>query len=274
MTLRWDHWHIEPSSVCALKCPRCPRIEVAGTLLNRQLTLEFFQNRIGEQYVKQIQRITFCGNDGDPIYCRDLIDICAWIKQVNPEISLVIVTNGSYRSDDWWRDLAQCLDHRDEVHWSLDGWDQDSNQQYRVGSDWRSIILGIRRFHQHSNGTYTVWDAIAFRFNQDRLDQMRQQAQALGFDAFQLTLSTKFGSRYVEAYGVDDELEPTRADLVSSQERYQRRHYALTSRTRPDQQLKQIFLQRAQQLSKHTDYSATPRAGFQNRIRACSRRRT
>ena len=42
------HWHIEPSSICTLKCPRCPRAEVPEGLLNRQLSLKFFQNQIGE----------------------------------------------------------------------------------------------------------------------------------------------------------------------------------------------------------------------------------
>jgi len=69
------HWHIEPSSICTLKCPRCPRAEVKESLLNKQLTLEFFQNQIGKNIIEGIKRITFCGNDGDPIYCNDLIEI-------------------------------------------------------------------------------------------------------------------------------------------------------------------------------------------------------
>lgn len=40
MNLVWDHWHIEASSKCALRCPRCPRAELSGSLLSQQLSLE------------------------------------------------------------------------------------------------------------------------------------------------------------------------------------------------------------------------------------------
>ena len=52
----WDHWHIEPSSICTLKCPRCPRAEIPESLLNRQLTLDFFKNQIGADIIKQIKK--------------------------------------------------------------------------------------------------------------------------------------------------------------------------------------------------------------------------
>ena len=124
--LVWDHWHIEPSSICTLKCPRCPRAEVPDSLLNRQLTLDFFKDQIGQDTARKIRKITFCGNDGDPIYCRDLVDIIVWFKTLNPQISITVITNGSYKSPDWWQYLGKVLDANDEVHWSLDGWDQIS----------------------------------------------------------------------------------------------------------------------------------------------------
>lgn len=253
MTLALDHWHFEVSSICVLKCPRCPRQEVAESLLNRQLTLEFFQQQIGAHRMAQIKRITFCGNDGDPIYCREFLEIVQWIKQVNPEINLVIVTNGSHRTSQWWEKLAGILNQHDELHWSLDGWDQISNQQYRVNSDWDSIFLGIQTFFSHNQTTYRVWAAIAFRFNQDSLGRMQQQAQSLGFDLFQLTQSTKFGSQLPEIYGTNDALEPTQSDMISTTGRFQRITHQVTPRSRPGQQLRQVFLQRAQDLDKHTE---------------------
>lgn len=180
MKLRWDHWHIELSSVCALRCPRCPRSEVADTLLNRQLTLEFFQKQLTEPVLTQVKKITFCGNDGDPIYCRDLIKICQWLKDINPALQIVIVTNGSHKTNDWWHQLGHVLDHQDEINWSIDGWDQASNEQYRVNSDWHSIVEGIKTFGSTNQHTFRVWAAIAFRFNQQKLDHMQALAGSLG----------------------------------------------------------------------------------------------
>lgn len=250
--IRWDHWHIEPSSICALRCPRCPRAEVPESLLNRQLTLDFFKNQVGVDVARQIRKITFCGNDGDPIYCRELVEIIVWFKTLNPNIQIVIITNGSYKPAHWWQYLGKVLNQHDEVHWSLDGWDDSSNQQYRVQSNWASIIQGIQAFRSVNQATYLVWAAIAFRFNQQHHEHMKAQASALGFDSFQLTKSTKFGSKYPSAYGIEDLLEPTDPALVASAHRFERVVTSLTSKIRPGAELKIEFLKRATQLGNHS----------------------
>ena len=43
MSLALWHWHIEVSSKCTLKCPRCPRQEVPDTLVSTELKLDFFK---------------------------------------------------------------------------------------------------------------------------------------------------------------------------------------------------------------------------------------
>ena len=250
----WDHWHIEPSSICTLKCPRCPRAEIPDTLLNRQLTLKFFQEQLGIDTIKKIKKITFCGNDGDPIYCREFLEICQWIKQIHSKIQLVLVTNGSYKSSDWWTNLGAVFNEHDQIHWSIDGWDHTSNLQYRVNSDWISIINGINSFNQVNDLTYKVWAAIGFRFNQDHIEHMKLVAKSLLFDQFQLTKSTKFGSKYPDSYGANDCLEPNDSELVSSSFRFERVITSLSNRTQPGAELKQIFFQRAQEL-KNAPYS-------------------
>lgn len=251
MMLAWDHWHIEPSSICTLKCPRCPRAEVPESLLNRQLTLDFFKNQIGSDIVKQIKKITFCGNDGDPIYCRDFLDICSWIKKTNPTIQLVLITNGSHKPMDWWQQLGETFDANDEIHWSIDGWDQESNEQYRVNSNWLSIMNGINAFNQANTTTYMVWASIAFKFNEHHLLRQKIAAMACGFDSYQLTKSTKFGSKY-SAYGTNDPLEPEDSRLIASGHRFERIIQALTPKQRPGNELKTIFLQRAETLGNYS----------------------
>jgi MoaA/NifB/PqqE/SkfB family radical SAM enzyme len=250
--IRWDHWHIEASSICALRCPRCPRAEVPESLLNKQLSLDFFKNQVGEDVARQIRKITFCGNDGDPIYCKDLVEIIIWFKTLNPTIQIVIITNGSYKPVHWWEYLGKALNEHDEIHWSLDGWGEASNEQYRVWSDWASIMHGLEAFKKANSTTYRVWAAIAFRFNQDRIEHLRTQAKDLGFDSFQLTKSTKFGSKYPSAYGTEDLLEPTNPALVASAHRFERVVTLLSSKSRPGAELKIEFLKRATQLGNHS----------------------
>tara|TARA_B100000989_G_scaffold79352_1_gene56528 strand:+ start:2776 stop:3807 length:1032 start_codon:yes stop_codon:yes gene_type:complete len=256
MKLALDHWHIEVSSICTLKCPRCTRVEMPETLLNRQLTLDFFRTQIGESHIKKIRKISFCGDDGDPIYAKDFLQIVHWIKEINPQLQLLIITNGSYKKADWWQKLAMLLNEHDEVHWSLDGWDQESNSKYRVNCDWKSIMLGIVTFREHNKITYTVVATIAFRFNENNLQDINNIAINNNFDCWQLTKSTKFGSTYPDAYSNNDLLEPTNKFLIAKGHRFERQQYKISTKTRPGEDLKKIFLERALELNKNNEYPA------------------
>jgi len=222
------HWHIEISSKCTLQCPRCARSEVPDSLINTELKLDFFKKNFTMGFIAtKLHKVTFCGDDGDPIYAHDLIPVIRYLKSVR-DVAIVIVTNGSYKKSEWWADLGRALDENDEVHFSIDGYDQASNEQYRVNSDFESIMLGAKTLRQHSK-CYMTWAAIAFKFNENHLDTMKDMAKQLGFDNFQLTKSTKFGSKN-SLYGVDDALEPTNKNLISSSHRFQRESFKLSER--------------------------------------------
>lgn len=227
MLATW-HWHIEISSKCTLRCPRCARQEVPGGLINTELDLEFFKQNFTPEFIRSnVEKITFCGDDGDPIYAHDLVEVIRYIKSVK-DVELVIVTNGSYKSIPWWESLGSVLTVNDSVHFSVDGYNQESNVQYRVNSDWQSIMDGIWALRATTRAQL-IWAAIAFRFNEDHIDQMVEQARKLGMDRFQLTKSTKFGSVY-PSYGADDALEPSQR-FVSSTHRFERDYIELTGRT-------------------------------------------
>ena len=226
MLATW-HFHIEISSKCTLRCPRCARQEVPDSLVNTELDLEFFKRNFTPEFIlSNVEKITFCGDDGDPIYAHDLIAVIEYIKSIKP-VEIVIITNGSHKRETWWSELGSVLDDTDTVHFSIDGWDNESNNQYRVNSDFDSIIKGIVGIRRTS-ACRLVWAAIAFKFNEDRIDTMREQARSLGMDVFQLTKSTKFGSVY-PSYGVNDPLQPS-PKYVSSSYRFERKTFALSQK--------------------------------------------
>lgn len=228
MKLATWHWHIEVSSKCTLKCARCARSEVPDTLVNTELSLEFFKKNFTPEFiVKNVEKITFCGDDGDPIYAREFIQIVKYLKSVKP-IKIVIVTNGSYKSADWWKSLASALTDKDHIHFSLDGWDQQSNSQYRENSNWDSILTGITAVRENSS-VFMTWDAIAFSFNENQIELMKTIAASLGFDQFQLTLSTKFNKVY-PVYPANDLLQPSN-NFISGSHRFERQFFPLSTRT-------------------------------------------
>ena len=225
MLATW-HFHIEISSKCTLQCPRCARQEVPNGLVNTELDLEFFKRNFTPEFVKaNVEKITFCGDDGDPIYAHDLIPVIQYIKDIKP-VEIVIITNGSHKKISWWTELGRLLGPDDSVHFSIDGYDHNSNNLYRVNSDYDSIIAGLQTLRATSR-CRIVWAAIAFKFNEDHLDFMQQFAKKLGVDVFQLTKSTKFGSVY-PSYGIDDPLQPN-LKFVSNTHRFERDAIALTT---------------------------------------------
>jgi MoaA/NifB/PqqE/SkfB family radical SAM enzyme len=201
-----EHWHIEPCSKCSLRCPRCSRQEVPQGLVNTDLSLEWFKNNFTGKLLTDVKKLTFCGDDGDPIYAKDLLAILKWFRENNNIVQFVIVTNGSYKTKMWWEQLNDILNEKDHIHFSLDGWDQESNNVYRVNCDWESIMFGIDALKKSK--AFKTWAAIAFKFNEERITHMEDLAKQLGFDSFQLTLSTKFNKNY-PSYPINDPLQPS-----------------------------------------------------------------
>lgn len=209
------HWHFELTSICTLKCPRCSRTEVPEDLVTDSLSLDFFIENFNKDLVSKIKRVSLCGYDGDPIYNKQFIEICDYFKTLNPKLELYIVTNGSYKSKEWWNKLSNTLNEYDQIHFSLDGWDQLSNEKYRINSDWESIMDGVVALQDKD--VRLVWDAIYFDFNYSNVPDMISKAKELKFDAFRITKSNKFN--YIYSH-YSQNLEPP-PDFISSSGRFE-----------------------------------------------------
>jgi MoaA/NifB/PqqE/SkfB family radical SAM enzyme len=195
------------------------------------MTLDFVKKFFTEDMlINNVKRVTMCGDVGDPIYCKEYIDICRYIKIINSDIHIFTITNGSYKKESWWEDLASVLNDRDVVNFSIDGYDDYTNNIYRVNSNFDSIIRGITTLRSNNKNVFLNWASIIFSFNQDNLDYIADMAKSLGMDTLQLTRSTKFGSKYGEAYGgLTDSLEP-RLEYISKSHRYERETINLSGR--------------------------------------------
>jgi MoaA/NifB/PqqE/SkfB family radical SAM enzyme len=227
------HWHIENSSICSLRCPRCPRAEIPDSLVQTSLGVDFFKRNFDMDMLANVWQISFCGDDGDPIYGKEFLETIEYLKSAKPKLSLRIVTNGSHRPAAWWKRLSAALNRYDEIHFSIDGWDQITNSRYRVNCDWDSIMEGVKILRENSDVLMT-WAAIVFSFNHAKMNYMSYLAEVAGFDRFQMTLSTKFGTVY-ENYLTDgvDTLEPP-PEYIPSGHRFKRTVLKLTDRTQAD----------------------------------------
>lgn len=211
MKSKYNHqtynWHLEISSKCALKCPRCPRTEYPDSLTPKQLGLSFIQKIFHPEFLRNnVRRITFSGGMGDPIYNTELLEITSYLKSTHPDFQLVIVTNGSYKSQSWWGELGKKLTSIDEVIFSVDGYNQETNNLYRKNSHWDSIIMGIETLAQ--SPPLVRWSTIAFKFNEQHIEKIKNLAKQHEADHFHLVLSERFGRRYIDPQTGLDPLKP------------------------------------------------------------------
>ena len=53
---------------------------------------------------------------------------------IDPTIQVFTITNGSYKTERWWKQFAKLSNKHDTINFSVDGYDQKSNDLYRVNS--------------------------------------------------------------------------------------------------------------------------------------------
>lgn len=196
-------YHIELTSKCALACPRCTRTIHQGQYEVTELSLPLFQQRFTPEVLQRTKRILFCGAHGDPIYHSEFHSIIQHLRQ-NPKLGFTLVTNGSHRKREWWRELAKQLIPKDRIKFSIDGL-RDSNHLYRRNSRWDDVMAAVEEV---SGKATLVWKFIVFRHNQHQIEEARALALSLGFQSFELVKSGKFDGEFLGPDGSGDPMKP------------------------------------------------------------------
>jgi MoaA/NifB/PqqE/SkfB family radical SAM enzyme len=181
---------IETTTRCTLKCPACSRTVFSQATgrpmphhdVDADLVYKFLDCSAG----KSIDELSLCGDAGDSIYYPNLF---YFIERFKPDKKIVIVTNGSYRDQQFWTELCARLDSTDTVVFSIDGLEH-TNHLYRVNSDWNSIMLGLDTVV--AAGIKVLWSTNIFSFNHDRLEEMQAFAESRGAE-FKAKITGRFG---------------------------------------------------------------------------------
>lgn len=173
--------HVELSSACNAACPVCPRNVDGGYTvpwLNiRTMSFKDFKLIFDKEVLTQIKDILMCGNYGDPVYCKDLPDILAYINEINSDINVRVHTNGSIRESLWWKCLP--LQHKNLIIvFSIDGL-EDTNHIYRRNVNWHDVINNAKAYI--GAGGNAIWEYLIFQHNEHQLDDARSMSQHLGF---------------------------------------------------------------------------------------------
>lgn len=188
---------LEITNRCQASCPMCLR-NIHGGIDNPSLiltdwTLEQFKHILTSEVLLQLKCINFCGDFGDPIINSNLIDMCKYITEQNPNILVYISTNGSAHNIQWWQSLAQSLPVNHSVIFALDGL-EDTHSRYRIGTSYDLIIRNATAFIEA--GGNAEWMFIRFKHNEHQVEEARSIADNLGFKNFTTKDSKRFGKQY------------------------------------------------------------------------------
>jgi len=185
--------HLEITNRCQASCPMCNRNYHGGLsnplIKNQDWTLQDFKTILTNTVLKQLEGFYFCGNFGDPIINNELIEMCKYSTDVNPNLYIRIHTNGSARSTDWWKELAKSLPPAHNVIFAIDGL-EDTHSLYRIGTDFNKVLDNAKAFIQ-AGGT-AEWAFIKFKHNEHQLQAAEALAKIHGFARFTYKDSSRF----------------------------------------------------------------------------------
>lgn len=184
---------LDHTSRCNLGCPQCARTRANWSQVpahrGLDLSIEDYQILL-EPFGENKIAIFHCGNFGDALASPTFDETFHYSLSKNPR-RVTISTNGSLRTPDWWRELALSGGSRLTVTFAIDGL-SDTNQIYRVGSNWEKILKNVSAFIE--GGGRARWDFIEFEHNYHQIDEARNLAKALGFETFNVKYTARFAS--------------------------------------------------------------------------------
>ena len=196
--------HLEISSLCNASCPWCPRTfwgyPYNGGYPEVNMTTDNAKTIFTEDFLKQLTSIYINGNFGDMVMNPETPDIVEYFRKSNPDLSIVISTNGSARSKEFWVKLAET---NVQIEFCLDGL-EDTHHLYRQNTVWNTILKNAKTFIDA--GGCAVWKFIVFDHNQHQISACRQLSKDLGFLNFEIV---KDGRDVAPVFNKDGKLTHT-----------------------------------------------------------------
>ena len=195
-----DAIHLEITNRCNAGCPMCPRYINNGADLNPNLIetdirYDDFVKWFDVEFVSRLKKLYACGNYGDPIAAKDTLPIYKYLRENNSTMSLMMHTNASARSPEWFYELGLLMNDEqrgDACVFSVDGL-ADTNHLYRKNTNFDKILENMKAYREA--GGIAQWDYLAFKHNAHQIDTARQLAKELGFTKFNLKKTSRW-SRY------------------------------------------------------------------------------
>ncbi len=174
-------YSIEPTNHCNLQCPECPSGLGALTRPLGLLKLDEFKKLVDEiKYTSFYIQLFF---QGEPYINKNLHEMIRYAQSNNIYVS--ISTNGHFVNE---TNVDQVLDNApDKLIFSVDGLDEESYQQYRVGGTFKQADKGLkalikRKKERGLKRPFVEFQFIVMKQNEHQLDDVKKYCNEIGVD--------------------------------------------------------------------------------------------
>ncbi len=182
------HIHLELTKKCNAYCPSCLRVSGDPQKLNpfvnhqQEIDLEILKQNLNQEFLEQIEDILICGNEGDPLASKNLIEVLEHIKNFNPGLNVQIHTNGSLRDPNFYKELANIMNLPGWfIRFAIDGL-EDTNAIYRRGVSFKKVMENSKSFID--SGGRADWMWVDFEHNAHQVEDAEKLASDMGFRKF------------------------------------------------------------------------------------------
>ena len=176
---------VENTSTCCYRCVGCYRDLLTTSRRRSRMSLDEIRRVAGELERHAIQTLFFF-NQGEPFAAPDILEQLQIIRDRNPDLRIILSTNGALLDTDEKRRAALLTDH---IYFSIDGTDDKTLNRYQVGARFERVYGNLRelvRFRdQARSGMPRIeWKYVLFNWN-DRRAQVERAidlGKAAGID--------------------------------------------------------------------------------------------
>jgi len=185
--------HIELTNRCNAKCPMCMRT-FNDKIKNdpQDISIDSFKEWFSPEFIAGLTKIKFCGNAGDPAIAKDCLKIHQYVIECNPNIQLLMNTNGGVRTEKFWSQLGDLYKNNEEsfVTFHIDGLEDTI---YRKGVVWSKIMKNAAAYN--ATKARSLWAFIPFFHNEHQKEEAEELSVKLGFTNFALKISARWNNR-------------------------------------------------------------------------------
>lgn len=182
--------HVEITNNCNAACPMCARnIFGQGNRPGRGIsdwTVEEIHKVFDKKVLPNLKYVYFCGTHGDPLAARNVFEAIKAAKDLGAGMEMF--TNGSLKTESWWKELCSILDERDRITFSVDG--IETNHLYRQKTNIDKIMSHMKICCESK--VKVRWDFLAFKHNEHEYEPCQKLAKSMGVDHFRLRRTARF----------------------------------------------------------------------------------